>query len=175
MNLFLVAFGIKISVFWFAVSVFALCLAGVVFALAIKRKKCKKNLLKLTVMMYTLGVLALTLLPLGRIIDGSLTLIKALEGFNFTLRYGGVKDAVVNLFLLMPLGLYYGYIKKRHLLICPLILSVIIEVTQMFIISRTADVNDVILNAAGAAAGYLIVEASRRIIKKEFIRLCSLI
>jgi glycopeptide antibiotics resistance protein len=77
-----------------------------------------------------------------------------------------MRNALGNLGLLLPLGLL-GPIALPALgrwwrvLLASLVISVGIEVGQLWIPDRSADVDDVILNAAGALLGYVAWRAIR--------------
>lgn len=117
----------------------------------------KKRLLNLFAVVYTGGVLLLTLLPLGKMQNGNVELITASGGFNWILLNSSIEDIMVNFALLMPLGIYSAFVKKPFLAVCLLpCLSVAIEALQTQISSRTADVNDLVFNILGAVFGVLV-------------------
>jgi glycopeptide antibiotics resistance protein len=71
-----------------------------------------------------------------------------------------------NLFLLFPLGLLGPIalpVLRRWWLILPLalLISVSIELAQHWIPDRSADIDDVIVNVAGALLGYLVYRVLR--------------
>ena len=78
---------------------------------------------------------------------------------------GAVRDAVLNVFVFLPLGILLATLGWR--LIASLgvgfAVSLTIEITQYLTnLGRTADVNDVITNAAGAVLGWLLATVVAR-------------
>ena len=69
----------------------------------------------------------------------------------------GVADAVLNVFLFMPLGLALAYRGLDLLRAVPLgaALSIAIELAQLFIPGRDSSLGDVVTNTLGTAAGVL--------------------
>jgi len=70
-------------------------------------------------------------------------------------------ETVGNFFMLMPLGIYlpllYRYLKNFFVVtLVAMLVSVSIELMQLATNSRIADIDDVILNTAGAAAGFIV-------------------
>ena len=79
---------------------------------------------------------------------------------------GSAFDAFRNFFVFVPLGLLLAVIGWRLLAVLgvAVVLSLAIEVTQYFTNwGRTADVNDLITNVAGAALGWFVAWLIRRI------------
>jgi len=82
------------------------------------------------------------------------------------------KQVIGNFVMLLPLGIYLPLIYKRFkkaynffvvLLICCLV-SVGIEILQLATSYRSTDVDDVILNTVGGAAGFMIYQLVKAII-----------
>ena len=76
-----------------------------------------------------------------------------------------LSQAIGNLLLLLPVGLF-GPIampwmdRWSRVLLSAIVLSTCIEAAQLAIPDRSADVDDVLLNALGAMLGYLLLRAS---------------
>ena len=73
-----------------------------------------------------------------------------------------LSQAVGNLLLLLPLGLFgplaVPWLNRWwRVLLAALVLSACIEAAQLWIPERSADVDDVMLNAAGALLGYWLL------------------
>lgn len=79
-----------------------------------------------------------------------------------------VSQAVGNVLLLLPIGLF-GPIAIPWLgrwwraLLLALVISISIELAQLFIPERSADVDDVMLNAVGALLGYWLLLVLRAV------------
>ncbi|MGE5682871.1 MAG: VanZ family protein [Bacillota bacterium] len=85
-----------------------------------------------------------------------------------TLRPEDVKTSLLNILLMMPFGFGLPFITNfriKRVIIAGAVFSIAIELLQLItgLISkmtfRIADINDVIFNTAGAAAGYLLFAA----------------
>lgn len=77
------------------------------------------------------------------------------------------KNILGNLFLFLPLGFLSSFLIKSKKLMSvftySLLFSTLIEVMQyIFLTSRRADVDDVILNTVGGVLGYLLYKVSGR-------------
>jgi glycopeptide antibiotics resistance protein len=77
-----------------------------------------------------------------------------------------VRQLVGNLLLLMPVGLlgpiaFPSLSGWLRVLVVALVMSVAIEIAQLWIPNRMADVDDVLLNVAGAMLGYAILSLLR--------------
>lgn len=116
--------------------------------------------------------LVLTLQPArpfpGQVVDDNLVPFHTLAIYWRNLDSGfWLRNLFGNLFLLLPLGLL-GPIAlpalNRSWLIIPLALlvSVSIELAQLRIPDRSADIDDVIVNVAGALLGYALLAVVRR-------------
>jgi glycopeptide antibiotics resistance protein len=76
-----------------------------------------------------------------------------------------LSQAIGNLLLLLPVGLF-GPIampwmdRWSRVLLSAIVLSTCIEAAQLAIPDRSADVDDVLLNALGAMLGYLLLRVS---------------
>lgn len=83
------------------------------------------------------------------------------------------KQIVGNFVMLLPLGIYLPVLYKKlrrysgflAVILISFLVSVSIEVLQLATNYRSADVDDVILNTLGAAAGFLIYQVLRFIVK----------
>jgi glycopeptide antibiotics resistance protein len=78
-----------------------------------------------------------------------------------------VRQALGNLLFLLPVGLlgplaYPALDRWWRILLLALAISVTIEVAQLWIPDRSADIDDVIVNVTGALLGYAILGGSRR-------------
>lgn len=78
-----------------------------------------------------------------------------------------MRNALGNLALLFPLGLLGPVALPAldrwwRIALIALAISTAIEVTQLFIPDRSADIDDVIVNVAGALLGYLVLSLARR-------------
>ncbi len=86
----------------------------------------------------------------------------SLEPFLFLkARHVFTYDVVGNFMMLMPLGIYLPILYKRirHFVAVTLVamlVSVTIELMQLATNVRITDINDVILNTAGAAVGFMV-------------------
>jgi glycopeptide antibiotics resistance protein len=77
-------------------------------------------------------------------------------------RANAARNLIGNLLLLVPLGLVLPYFLRAMRRFLPYLLTVAvlivaIEVTQVVTMSGTADIDDFLLNLAGAVAGYFLV------------------
>ena len=85
-----------------------------------------------------------------------------LDALNFMNRKNVLTyDVVGNSFMLFPLGIYLPLLYKRitnffTVTFAALLASLSIELMQLATNFRIADINDVILNTAGAAAGFIV-------------------
>lgn len=130
-----------------------------------------RALAALLLIAWLLGALLLTLkaaypLP-GQVVDDNLVPFHTLRiylanlGSEFWMR-----NALGNLGLLLPLGLLGPIVlpwldRWWRILLAALAISTAIEVGQLWIPDRSADIDDVILNVAGALLGYLAWRALR--------------
>jgi glycopeptide antibiotics resistance protein len=78
---------------------------------------------------------------------------------------------VGNFLMLLPLGIYLPVLYRRAsgylaILIISLAISVVIESLQLITSYRSADVDDVILNTAGACCGFLIFAMAKLVASK---------
>ena len=78
-----------------------------------------------------------------------------------------LRNALGHLALLFPLGLLGPVALPAldrwwRIALIALAISTAIEVTQLFIPDRSADIDDVIVNVAGALLGYLVLSLARR-------------
>jgi len=117
----------------------------------------KKRVLAVLTVLYVAAVLAATLTPAGF----------PTRVFNGLFRGGGTAavpastprvddvDVVANILMFAPIGLLFVLLARRWWLALAAAgaLTVLIELVQLGIPSRIADVNDVLLNALGALIG----------------------
>ena len=130
-----------------------------------------RPLATLALALWLLGGLLLTLQPAhplpGQVVDDNLVPFHTIAiylrnlGSEFWMR-----NLFGNLALLLPLGLL-GPIAQpaldrwwRILLVC-LLASIAVEIAQLWIPDRSADVDDVMVNACGAGIGFLIYRIAR--------------
>ncbi len=116
--------------------------------------------------LWLVGGLWLTLQPAhplpGQVVDDNLVPFHTLAIYfrNFGSGFW-MRNLFGNLFLLLPLGLLGPIalpVLRRWWLILPLalLISASIELAQIRIPDRSADIDDVIVNVAGALLGYLL-------------------
>lgn len=96
---------------------------------------------------------------MGRIHSGYGINLNALDFMNR--RNKLTYDVVGNSFMLFPLGIYLPLLYRRlnnffKVVIAALLVSMAIELMQLATNFRVTDINDVILNTAGAAAGFIV-------------------
>jgi len=77
------------------------------------------------------------------------------------------RQAIGNVLFLLPIGLlgpiaFPALDRWWRVLLLALVISVAVEVAQLWIPDRSADVDDVMVNVAGAAIGFLIYRIARR-------------
>ncbi|MCS5734420.1 VanZ family protein [Herbiconiux daphne] len=86
---------------------------------------------------------------------------------------GSAVDAVLNVFVFVPLGLLLALaaVRFRTVLLGALALSLIIEVTQYVSdVGRTADINDIITNVTGACFGWALATAIHLLARRAAAR-----
>lgn len=122
--------------------------------------------------LWLLGALWLTLQPAhpfpGQVVDDNLIPFHTLAIYWRNLDSGfWMRNLFGNLGLLLPIGLL-GPIALPALdrwwrvILVALVISASIEIAQHWIPDRSADVDDVIVNVAGALLGYLALVVARR-------------
>ncbi|MDO9395598.1 MAG: VanZ family protein [Herbiconiux sp.] len=82
---------------------------------------------------------------------------------------GSAVDAVLNTFVFLPLGLLLavGGARLRTVFVTALAITLFIETTQYLTdLGRTADVNDVITNVAGACLGWALARGIRSLVAR---------
>jgi glycopeptide antibiotics resistance protein len=121
----------------------------------------------LVLALWLIGALILTLqsaypLP-GQVVHGNLIPFHTLATYLDNLgSWFWIRNALGNLGLLLPLGLL-GPIalpaldRWWRIALLALLVSTSIELTQLAVPDRSADIDDVIVNVAGALVGYLIL------------------
>ncbi|WP_404462680.1 VanZ family protein [Sutcliffiella horikoshii] len=126
-----------------------------------------------TFLIYICFVINLTLFPIP-FLEGTIEIHKQVfklehnfQLFNF-LNNPLAFTVIGNILLLIPLGFYILLFNKKikagYYLILVFLLSMVIELTQLFISSRvgyvyrTFDVDDLLLNSIGAMIGYFIAK-----------------
>ncbi len=96
-----------------------------------------------------------------------------LDALNFLNRKNVLTyDVVGNFFMLFPLGVYLPLLYKRIInfftvAFTALLVSLSIELMQLATNFRIADINDVILNSTGAAAGFIVFWLLRMLFVKS--------
>jgi glycopeptide antibiotics resistance protein len=78
-----------------------------------------------------------------------------------------VRQAIGNLLFLLPIGLVGPFALPAldrwwRMLLLAILISAAVEVAQLWIPDRSADVDDVMVNVAGAALGFLMYRIARR-------------
>jgi len=122
---------------------------------------------------WLIGVLLLTVQPVqpapGQLIDDNFVLFRTFGIYLANLDSSfWVGQLVGNLLLFMPFGIL-GPMAFRWLdgwvrvFVGALILSLLVEASQLWVPNRSADVDDVILNVAGALLGYAFLSIMRAI------------
>ena len=123
--------------------------------------------------LWLIGGLVLTLEPAhplaGQVVDDNLVPFQTLGIYLANLgSWFWMRNLVGNLALLLPLGLL-GPIalpamdRWWRIALVALLVSTAIELTQLLVPDRSADIDDVIVNLLGALLGYGILKAGRRI------------
>jgi glycopeptide antibiotics resistance protein len=143
------------------------------FIIVFKKKSFFKHIVEGTFLIYICFVINLTLFPIP-FSEGTIEIEKQVSTlehnfqlFNFLNKLLDI-TVIGNILLLMPLGFYILLFNKKikgsYYLISIFLLSLIIELTQLFISSRlgyvyrTFDVDDLLLNTTGAMIGYFIAK-----------------
>lgn len=127
----------------------------------------------LVLALWLIGGLVLTLQPAhplpGQVVDDNLVPFHTLSiylanvGSDFWMR-----NLLGNLALLLPLGLL-GPIalpaldRWWRIALLALLVSTAIELTQLLVPDRSADIDDIIVNVTGALLGYAILSVARRV------------
>ena len=129
---------------------------------------------------YLVGLLALVATPsnlwtevwyrlfYGQSSGNSLPLFQGVYDFIPTLHLDFSGENLGNILLFIPFGLLYPWAKGagwRRTLAGGFLLSLVIEVWQP-VVSRSFDINDLILNSAGAAIGWLLFLALRPLLRR---------
>ncbi len=82
------------------------------------------------------------------------------DSSNVYLREHAIVNLVGNIVTFIPLGFFLPYINvnfrklSKHLLICTIIIT-LVELTQLFTLLGSLDVDDLILNLCGTSIGYV--------------------
>jgi len=121
--------------------------------------------------LWLLGGLVLTLQPAhplpGQVVDDNLVPFHTIRIYLANLdSWFWVRQVLGNLGLLMPVGLLGPVVfpslgRWWRVFLVALAISAAIEFTQLWIPDRSADVDDVIVNVAGALLGYAILRVTR--------------
>jgi glycopeptide antibiotics resistance protein len=135
----------------------------------------------LVLALWLIGALVLTLqsayaLP-GQVVHGNLIPFHTLATYLDNLgSWFWIRNALGNLGLLLPIGLL-GPIALPALdrwwqvALLALLISTTIELTQLLVPDRSADIDDVIVNVAGALLGFAILNVTRGLIaSRELIK-----
>lgn len=129
---------------------------------------------------YIVMVLFVTLMPFPIPFGAANNLFIETANFipfrDLTLNYdGAVREIVLNVIMMMPLGFLYPIIKKKGILITivlTFLFSLFIESSQLLsawwgsLYSRSFDVTDLITNTFGGLIGYLIYKVLKPLINK---------
>jgi glycopeptide antibiotics resistance protein len=127
--------------------------------------------------LWLIGGLVLTLQPAhplpGQVVDDNLVPFRTIAIYlaNATDPFW-IRQALGNLLLLLPLGLVGPYVSPAldrwwRVLLLALAISVAIEVTQLWIPDRSADIDDVIVNVTGAIFGFIGFRLVRRVARAK--------
>jgi glycopeptide antibiotics resistance protein len=116
--------------------------------------------------------LVLTLQPAhplpGQVVDNNLIPLHTIRIYLANLgSWFWMRNALGNLVLLLPIGLLGpialpALARWWRVALLALAISTAIEVTQLWIPDRSADIDDVIVNVVGALLGYLVLVVGRR-------------
>jgi glycopeptide antibiotics resistance protein len=123
------------------------------------------------------GALVLTLqsaypLP-GQVVHGNLIPFHTLAIYLDNLgSWFWIRNALGNIALLLPLGLLGPIVLPAldrwwRIALVALLVSTSIELMQLAVPDRSADIDDVIVNVAGALLGYGILNATRRLLASQ--------
>jgi len=117
------------------------------------------------------GGLLLTLVPAnpapGQVVEPNLIPLRTIGIYLANLDSGyWVGQMVGNLLLLLPMGLVGPVVfpwldRWLRVLVTALVLSSAIELAQLWVPDRSADVDDLLLNVVGAMLGYVILTVLR--------------
>jgi glycopeptide antibiotics resistance protein len=131
-----------------------------------------RTLAALVLVAWLLGGLVLTLQPAhplpGQVVDDNLIPLHTVRIYLANLgSWFWMRNALGNLGLLLPIGLlgpiaFPALDRWWRVFLVALAISAAIEVTQLWIPDRSADIDDVIVNVAGALLGYAALIALRR-------------
>lgn len=91
---------------------------------------------------------------------------------NYTMRHIAIVNLGVNLFLLTPMSLFlmtlFKIMRKWYVLFSTsLLILIVIEILQLLTMRGSFDVDDLILNMAGAVIGYIIWMIMTRSTRKD--------
>ena len=125
----------------------------------------------LLLFLWLIGGLVLTLQPAhplpGQVIDDNLVPFRTIAIYLASLgSWFWMRNLLGNLALLLPLGLlgpiaFPALDRWWRIALIALLVSTAIELTQLAVPDRSADIDDVIVNVAGALVGYLMMVALR--------------
>jgi glycopeptide antibiotics resistance protein len=70
-------------------------------------------------------------------------------------------SAILNVIFFMPFGFLLPTLWKKYRILWPtlcsgIVISIIIEISQLFVLHRETDINDLIMNAVGTICGWII-------------------
>jgi glycopeptide antibiotics resistance protein len=127
----------------------------------------------LVLALWLIGGLVLTLQPAhplpGQVVDDNLVPFRTLAIYMANVgSWFWIRNLLGNLALLLPLGLL-GPIalpaldRWWRIALVALVYSTAIELIQLAVPDRSADIDDVIVNVTGAALGWMIYRSGRRI------------
>ena len=121
---------------------------------------CFLILLSAQTFIYNSGMNELRLVPF-QIITGQFSDMNS----NSFSRRAFIFNILGNIGIFVPIGIFIAYLFKRNAAgtaLCGAYISLVIETVQLPL-DRTTDVDDLILNTAGALTGYFIYRIGRRI------------
>ena len=124
--------------------------------------------------LWLIGGLVLTLQPAhplpGQVVDNNLVPFRTLGIYLANLgSWFWMRNLLGNLVLLLPLGLlgpiaFPALDRWWRVALVALLISTAIELLQLAVPDRSADIDDVIVNVSGALLGYAILNVTRRLI-----------
>ncbi len=144
---------------------------AVVFAALLlhkRREGWRRNGLRALFFVYLTGVLWVTVLPVLSLLPCSFHYapMELRPFFDLKQGYGNAaRQLALNVVMTIPFGLLYPPLRKRSFFattVATLVLSLTIELVQPLLpTARTADITDVICNAAGGIVGYILYRLFR--------------
>lgn len=174
--MYFILIGKAVNVWYFVAFVFALFMTALIL---IAKSKSKRGEV-VCFMAYCAVLLIATLTPVGRIVGDSVKIFDYGQSLNLELDFVRpfqswqfFLDFLINAAMFMPFGFLLADLLGNRIIITVLIClgwSVVTELLQIKIVSRVADVNDVVFNALGGLVGAL---ASKIFVKSRFLAMTN--